>query len=302
MDGIGLGVRDPKINPIAQADMPNMSSLLGGDKLVAGKTPIETQGATLLAIDPVMGVEGRPQSATGQAALLTGKNVAKIIGGHYGPKPNPPVTEVIRAGTVFSALEEMGFKTALLNAYPERYFDAIASGKRLFSAIPLAVTSAGVELKTVKDLYAGEALSVDFTGQGWRDHLGYDDIPLLDPHTAGHHLSELAASYDFAFFEYWPSDFAGHRQDKKAAIELLENFDQVLGGLLEAWDHQSSLILITSDHGNMEDLSVRSHTMNPVPALVIGSPELRQKFASNLKTLADVAPAILKMYKKITQM
>jgi bisphosphoglycerate-independent phosphoglycerate mutase (AlkP superfamily) len=43
----------------------------------------------------------------------------------------------------------------------------------------------------------------------------------------------------------------------------------------------------------MEDMSTRRHTLNAVPALVIGAPELRQRFTSNLHNLANVAPAII---------
>ena len=296
MDGVGLNVDDPEVNPLAKAKMPYVRQLLGGNCLVEGTAPLETERATLLALDPNLGVEGMPQSATGQATLLTGKNVPKMVGEHYGPKPNPPVAEVIREGTIFSRLLERGYTAALLNAYTERYFEGINSGKRLYSAIPLAVTSAGILLKTTKDLYAGEALSADFTGEGWRKFLGYTDSPVMNGHEAGESLAKLAFNYDFAFFEYWPSDYAGHRQDKETAVELMEGFDEVLGGLLEAWDDEEGLVLITSDHGNMEDLSTRRHTKNPVPALVIGGAGLRKRFAKGLKTLADVTPAIMQFY------
>jgi hypothetical protein len=296
MDGVGLNVDDPEVNPLAKANMPNLRKLLGGNCLVEGVAPLETERATLLALDTNLDVEGMPQSATGQATLLTGKNVPHIVGEHYGPKPNPPVAAVIREGTIFSRLLERGYTAALLNAYTERYFEGIYSGKRLYSAIPLAVTSAGIPLKTTKDLYAGEALSADFTGEGWRTFLGYKDSPVMNGHEAGESLAKLAFNYDFAFFEYWPSDYAGHRQDKETAVELMEGFDEVLGGLLEAWDDEKGLVLITSDHGNMEDLSTRRHTKNPVPALVIGGAELRKRFAKGLKTLADVNPAILQFY------
>jgi bisphosphoglycerate-independent phosphoglycerate mutase (AlkP superfamily) len=78
-----------------------------------------------------------------------------------------------------------------------------------------------------------------------------------------------------------------------AARSLLMTFDAVLGGLLAAWDDDAGLILITSDHGNLEDLSTRGHTANPAPGLIIGAPRLRAPFAASLRTLADVAPAIL---------
>ena len=56
----------------------------------------------------------------------------------------------------------------------------------------------------------------------------------------------------------------------ETAVALLQSVDEMLGGLLAAWDDEKGLILLTSDHGNMEDLSTRRHTMNPVPALIVG--------------------------------
>ena len=297
MDGVGLSDDDPESNPFAKAEMPNLEALLGGHKLLDGLAPYSNERVTLLALDPNMGVEGLPQSATGQGALVTGKNVPKLIGEHYGPKPNQPVRDVIAQGSVFSILVEKGYTAALLNAYPDGYFKGINSGKRLYSSIPLAVTDAGIKLKTVEDLYAGKALAADFTGVGWRQHLGYTDSPVMEEHEAGIQLAKLAMDHDFAFFEYWPSDYAGHRQDNSAAVGLMESFDGVFGGLLEAWDDQQGLILITSDHGNIEDLSTRRHTANMVPGLVVGASELREKFTKGLKTLADVTPAILQFYE-----
>ncbi|HKJ27864.1 MAG TPA: alkaline phosphatase family protein, partial [Anaerolineales bacterium] len=120
--------------------------------------------------------------------------------------------------------------------------------------------------------------------------------PIRSLRTAGEKLAALAQDLDLAFFEYWPSDYAGHRQDKSGALELLENFDRMLEGLLASWQDEEGLILITSDHGNMEDISTRRHTANLVPGLVIGSPALRQTFCQGLTTLADVTPAILRFY------
>ena len=77
--------------------------------------------------------------------------------------------------------------------------------------------------------------------------------------------------FDFTLFEYWLTDYAGHEQDMQAACDLLVTFDQVLGGLLDAWDDNSGLILVTSDHGNLEDLATHRHTSNPVPALLVGA-------------------------------
>ena len=296
MDGIGLGPNNPETNPLAAAHMPHLTDLLEGHKLVSGSAPLETSRASLLSLDPNMNVSGLPQSATGQASLLTGKNVPEMIGEHYGPKPNPAVREVLSGGTLFSTLKQGGYQASLLNAYPKQYFEAVNSGKRLYSAIPQAVVFAEIPLNGTQELYAGDALSADFTGEGWHTHLKMNDVPVFSPFEAGQNLARLAARYDMGFFEYWPSDIAGHRQNREDAISLLESFDQVFGGLLDEWNDDEGLILLTSDHGNLEALDTRRHTDNPVPALVIGNPALRKSFIQGLHTLADVTPAILKFY------
>lgn len=296
LDGVGLGNDDPPTNPFANAQMPSLQSLLGGRKLLAGHDlPRVTSRATLLALDACLGVDGIPQSATGQAVLLTGRNIPAELGYHYGPKPNPEVAASLKNGNIFSLLHKQGRKAALLNAYPPGYFYGIHSGRRLYSSIPLAVTSAGIQLLTGKELREGRALSADFTAQGWRTHLKQPDTPQLEPVQAGERLSFLARGYDLAFFEYWLTDYAGHHQDMEQAISLLEAFDQVLGGLTETWNDQEGLILITSDHGNLEDLSTRRHTTNSVPALLIGSAALRQQFADGLYDLTGIAPRILEL-------
>jgi len=298
LDGIGLGENDPAINPLARAKMPNLNALLDGRSLIKDSAPFYGDHATLLAIDPAVGVSGLPQSATGQGILVTGINIPAELGYHYGPKPNPDVAAFLEDGTLFSRFAKAGRKTALLNAYPPRYFDGIDSGKRLYSSIPLAVTNAGLALFRHDDLFAGRALSADFTGEGWRTMLGFSELPAMNPHQAGRKLAALAKEYDFSLFEYWASDYAGHKQQMETAIELMETFDGVLGGLMEEMEGDELLILITSDHGNMEDLSTRKHTSANVPALVIGEKSARAEFTRGMTDLTHVAPAIWRAVEK----
>lgn len=297
LDGVGLGAADAGINPFAFAHMPHLEALLGGKRLVAEAASPQpaSRRATLLKLDACLGVPGLPQSATGQAALLTGINVPAALGYHYGPKPNPEVAAHIRNGNLFSRLRQAGHSASFLNAYPPAYFQGVHSGRRLYAAIPLAVTSAGMALLGADDLKRGGALSADFTGEGWHTHLNLPETPVLEPAQAGKRLASLAQKVDFAFFEYWLTDYAGHGQNMEQAVSLLEGFDQVLGGLLEAWEDEAGLVLVTSDHGNLEDLSTRRHTENPVPALLIGAPGLRQRFAQGLTDLTGVAGKIMQI-------
>lgn len=293
MDGVGLGADDPEQNPFAVASMPNLMRALDGRRLVADSAPFEGELATLLSLDACLGVAGTPQSATGQAALLTGKNVPAILGRHYGPKPNPDVTEVLSEDNLFMQVTARGGKATLLNAYPPGYFAAIESGRRLFSAIPLAADEAGLELMTAEDLQSGEGFSADFTGAGWSAQSEFPPAPVHEAEAAGRRLAEMAARYDLAWFDYWLSDYAGHKQEFERAVGLMQDFDQVLGGLMATWQEGPHLLLLTSDHGNMEDMSVRGHTKNPVPGLLLGPAPLRARLAPKLHDLTDVAGAVL---------
>ncbi len=293
LDGVGLGPADPVVNPLAAAAMPVLTSALGGRRLVADSAPCEGPEATLVAVDANLDVPGDPQSATGQAALLTGRNVAAEIGRHYGPKPNPEVAAIVRSGSLFSKLVERGRSAALLNAYPPRYFSSIDSGYRLYSSIPLAVTAAGIRLRTAEDLLAGRALSVDFTGKGWAEQPGFPPAPVYTEAEAGSRLAALARQVDLAWFDFWPSDVAGHRADLAQAVSLLEAFDAVLGGFLGAWGGGDDLAILTSDHGNLEDLSLRGHTRNPVPGLLFGPDAVRGSVAPRFRRLTDLHDIVL---------
>jgi hypothetical protein len=291
LDGVGLGNDDPAINPFVCAEMPNLQALLNGQKLISAAAPFAGERASLLGIDACLGVEGLPQSATGQAVLLTGQNIPAEMGHHYGPKPDKATAAYLQDGGIFGVLSRAGKRAALVNAYPARYFEGIETGRRLYSAIPLAVTNAGLALFSGDDLVAGRAISADLTAQGWREHMLMPEVEVLSPAEAGAALARIAGAYDFAFFEYWLTDYAGHGQNMEEAVRLLAQFDAVLGGLLGGWDAQD-LILITSDHGNLEDLSTRRHTSNPVPLLLIGDRKLRQHF-EGIADLTGVFPAIL---------
>ena len=295
MDGVGLGGPDPDVNPFVTAVLPNLTNLLGKDWFLQGNNPvangrISTDRASLIPTDPNLGLPGKPQSATGQAAILTGRNVPALIGEHYGPKPNTAGADVIRQGTLFHDVAAAGGRAALITPYPQGYFDGINSGRRLLSSVPLAATSAGLTLMDVEDLRNGRAISPGFTGQAWQAHLGYDDIPVMTLSEAETRIAAIAQTYHFSFFEHWPSDRSGHRGTLAQAVAHLEMIDTALGGLLDAWDDDHGLLIITSDHGNIEDKSQRQHTRNPVPTILVG-PNHAQ-LAAQIHNLADIAATV----------
>jgi 2,3-bisphosphoglycerate-independent phosphoglycerate mutase len=294
LDGVGLGAHDPRSNPLAAARLPTTERLLEGRSLVADAAPFEGDLATLVSIDACLGVPGDPQSASGQAALLTGRNIPRLIAGHYGPKPNKAIAAALKGGNLFAEVLRRGGRAQLLNAYPPRYFEAILTRRRLCSSIPLAAVLAGLPLMTADDLQAGRALSADFTGIGWAAQPDFPPAPIYDPEQAGRQLARLSLLADLTWFDYWPSDYAGHRASLEQAIALLGTFDRVLGGLVDAWDDRPDLVVLTSDHGNLEDLAHRGHTLAPVPGLLIGPRDLRRSFARGLRDLTGFHDAVLR--------
>lgn len=291
VDGIGLGADDDQTNPFAAADAPTLTRLTGGGRWLENTPPTHTDEASFTAVDPRLGIPGRPQSATGQATIMTGVNVPRVIGQHYGPKPDAMIASIIRRESIIKKLTGRGQSVAFLNAYPPGFFEAVNSGKRLLSANQLAITSGGVPLRQAHALYDGQAIAADFTGSIWRSHLGFDDTPIITPYDAGRRMAELARSYSFTFFDHWLTDYVGHRGTRQEGIAEVERLDAVLAGMLSAWDADDGLIVLTSDHGNLEDISARTHTMNQVPALVIGS--RHREFSEGLSDLTDFAPRIL---------
>lgn len=292
LDGVGLGLPDPNHNPFVTAEIPTLIGLLDGQRPLADTPRTESARSLFIPTDASLGVAGLPQSATGQATILTGLNVPQQVGGHWGPKPTTAIAEIIRHHSLFIKLKSLGLRAALLNAYPQRYFEVIASGRRNYSAVPLAVTAADLPLFNTDDLRAGRALSADFTGEGWRRELGVAEAPVYSLRDAGRTLAELARNYHFSFFEHWITDYVGHRGDLAEARRVLERFDAVLGGVLEVWDDETGLIVISSDHGNLEDISHKHHTLHRVPTFIIG--QARHTFAENLSDLTHLTPAIVR--------
>jgi hypothetical protein len=291
MDGVGMGAADTAVNPFVTAHMPYLTGLFG-DGWYVPNGRLSTSCASLIPTDANLGMPGKPQSATGQAAILTGRNVPQLIGEHYGPKPNQAVRDVMAQGTLFAEVTAVNGRAALLSPYPQGYFESIESGKRLYSSVPLAATEAGLALMTADDLRHGRAISPDFTGQGWRDYLGYTDIPLYTPYAAGQQLARLTREYHFSFFEHWPSDRAGHRGSLAEAAQHLELLDAALNGLIETWnqENETGLLIITSDHGNIEEKGHRQHTRNPVPTILVGPGHA--DLAAEINDLTDIAKIV----------
>lgn len=292
LDGVGLGTADSRHNPFASAKLPNLAALFHGRTLVHGTPRFSTDLISFVPTDPLLEVTGYPQSATGQAAIVTGLNVPKMIGKHWGPKPNTEIQRIVCADNLCLRLVSQGHSLRLANAYPPSFFDGIQSGRRSYSVLQLAFATAGISLYTADDLRSGRAFSADLSGHTWRSQLKIRDAPLYSPEEAGRRLANEAKRHSLVLFDYWMSDVVGHRGSIKEAIELVENIDAAVGGIMSEWDMSQGMVIIVSDHGNIEDMSTRHHTLNPVPTLLIGG--CHASMASSIHALTDLLSVITK--------
>ncbi len=269
LDGVGIGLKDKKENPFFAAQLEIISDLMGGDIIHLRDAYRSNKVLSLVPLNTTLRVPGLPQSGTGQAALMTGTNAPKIIGKHFGPYLYSTLRPLVAEQNIFRILQTRGKKVYYANAFPQQYFDYIHTKKSRMAAIAYSWMSSGHDLNDATKLKAGRAISADITNEHW-DKLGYPDVPVISPENAGKQLVELTKEFDFVLYEYYMTDRAGHDQSMEEAVQVLHMLDRLFRGILDALDYEHMLLIVTSDHGNIEDLSTKTHTRNPVPLLAFG--------------------------------
>lgn len=289
-DGVGLGREDPTTNPFFAANLPHLSILLDGRLPSKKNSKIATKHAVLTALNATLGVKGLPQSGTGQATIFTGVNAARYIGQHFGPYPHSRLKSLLQTRNLFRQLLERKRSVCFANAYPRQFHEAIEKRRLRYTVTTMSSVISGLPLRGHKELKSGEALAADITGERW-GQFGYDHLPVLTPKEAGERFHSISRHYDFTLFEYFLTDHAGHSRNMTTAVEVLERLDDFLGGILEHLDPDDSLLVFTSDHGNIEDLSTKSHTRNPVPLVLVG--RRKAQLSDRIKSLTRITPALI---------
>ncbi len=280
IDGIGIGAPDAALNPFARARARWLRPVAGWSPPADGDAP------TLVPVDACLGVPGLPQSATGQTAFLTGINAPRAVGRHVNGFCTTELAALLDGQTLFSRVQSRGGRATFANAYTPPFFE----GKRRFlSVTTVATRKAGLRFRTLDDLRKGEAVFQDYTNRMLLEQ-GYEATE-IDAEEAGRRLARLAATHEFTLYEYFQTDRAGHARDMDWGVALIEGLDRLLCSLVAEVDLDRTLVCVASDHGNLEDLSTKSHTANPVPVLLWGRG--RDAVASRLRDLTDIAPALL---------
>lgn len=285
LDGVGLGANDAATNPLAAAAMPFLRGVLGGP-LTRDLNELDEETLVYRRLDATLGVEGLPQSATGQTTLLTGVNGALAMGRHYGPWPGPTLKALLQHGTLFEdGARRRG--AVLANAYPPPYFEHLGGRRQRPNAPVVAAMAAGVELRDLDAYRAGQAVAPDVGGGRL---LGFDaNLAPQSAAAAGAVLLRLAKGASFVFLDVWPTDALGHARDFAGAVALLGRLDELLAVLFAG----GVTVVVTSDHGNLEDVASGHHTRNPVPLLAAGP---RAAEFGVARSLLDVAPAVRRVW------
>jgi 2,3-bisphosphoglycerate-independent phosphoglycerate mutase len=289
LDGVGLGEADPAVNPFMYVDMPTLQALLNVSHLTRDAAGTITDRAVLLGLDTLMGVPGMPQSATGQTTILTGHNAPAVLGQHYGPYPNQQLREMLLQDNLFRTLLDAGQPVAYANAYPTRFLDRLKRGKGRLSANTQAAYLSKLKIRSSEDLRQGRAVSALLSNDFWPEP--DFELPPLTARQAGQQFAKLAQEHTLTFFEFWYSDFLGHKQKRAESLQVLPLLDDFLAGILGELDLSRSLLLVISDHGNFEDWTTSKHTKNPALTMLAGAGF--QELVPRLHSLLDVKPALL---------
>ena len=287
IDGLGIGARGPQ-NPLDGLDDAAPLAIFQDEP---AELPFD---GVLAPTDACLGVDGRPQSASGQTTILTGINAPEAIGYHKQGFPNQALLAIIREHSIFLQLKRAGVnEITFANTYTEKFFE---ERPRWISATTAAVEAAGVRFNRVADLRAGRAVFMDFTNAMLIDR--GEKVDLRTPEEAGEVLASIVAANKFTLYEYFITDKVGHAQDYEAAGHVVRALASFIRALLARLDLKTTTVVLTSDHGNIEDLSVRNHTLNLVPTIVWG--EHRRDLAARIHSLTDITPCIVDVLTKGT--
>ncbi len=117
----------------------------------------------------------------------------------------------------------------------------------------------------------------------------------------GTDAARLADTYDVIVLNFANGDMVGHTGVFAAAVKAIEAVDECLGKVVAAVLARDGTVLITSDHGNAEEMLDRktgevatAHTTNPVEFVLVANDAPGKKLLPHGK-LSDIAPTVLKL-------
>ena len=273
----GVGLRTPaKDNPVHAGVCPVLCHLIQNHSV---------------SIDACLNTKGLPQSATGQAAMFTGVNASQYMGRHCEGFPGPSLRKLIDEGNLFMELTRKGLRCRFADAYLVDSVDELLV-RRFKSVTTVMALTEPETIAVQEDLLANQAVFHDITRHSLIEKGGHD-IPVITPQQAAEHLIQVACANDFTLFEFFQTDLAGHSCDYEHACETLKTLDLFLDAVVKLSKTTGLLLILTSDHGNIEDMSTRGHTRNPVPLVAVGPGA--EEIKANAASLMDITPRITRL-------
>ncbi len=133
-------------------------------------------------------------------------------------------------------------------------------------------------------------------------------VPMYNqkPEMAAYEVTEVLTKkiqenkYKFIMVNFANPDMVGHTGDMKACIKAIETIDACLAKVIETALANEYAVLITADHGNVEEKLDKitgkmstEHTSNPVPFIAISNKLKGKPVRLQTGILADIAPTIL---------
>lgn len=107
-------------------------------------------------------------------------------------------------------------------------------------------------------------------------------------------------AYDFAMVNFANTDMVAHTGNLDASIRAVQVADECMGKIVQAALQAGGEVLITSDHGNVEELvNIQTgevdteHSTNPVPCMI--ATKRYQAIEFPMGILADIGPTLLSM-------
>jgi 2,3-bisphosphoglycerate-independent phosphoglycerate mutase len=284
VDGLGLGEKDPRKNPCAGEGIrhlahfdPDPASVQSGNSGV------------LIPTEATLGVRGLPQSATGQATLLSGINCSKLLGRHLQGFPNQQLRDILKERSLLKEIQNRGLRPAFINAYRPPFFSLPQAIQWKLSVTTIVNLAAGLPFFGLEDLREERSIYHDLTNASLIQR-GFD-VPLFSVRKAAEILARASEAYDFILYEYFLTDRAGHSQQMDWAYGEIVKMEQFVDTVLSLIDLEKHTVMLTSDHGNVEDLSVGTHTRNRVMTLVWGQGAVQLK--NKIKSLTELCPSVL---------
>jgi hypothetical protein len=289
LDGVGIGEEDYEYNPFFKHGFNTFSKFFGS--IPSRKNQyISANGYFLSPVDATLGIQGLPQSGTGQTSIFCGINAARFVGKHFGPYPYSTLIPVIKEKNIFQDCLNRGKKPFFANAYPKVFFDYLNSGKSRLSVTSLSARLSGLRLNRTSDVRRSTALTAEITNERWNKKLGYS-LPVIRPETAARRLMRIAMKYDFTLYEYFLTDHLGHGRYDGDLQETLSTLDEFLFTILNESDRNKITVIVCSDHGNFEDLSVKTHTYNP--SLFIAAGRHAKEISERVQNLTQIKEAVI---------